>query len=226
METITDTLLERINHYVEERFAPLDPVLARNLAAAESAGLPQINVSAAQGKLLYLLTKLAGAKRVLEIGTLGGFSTTWLARALPARGRVVTLDVNPAHASVAKRSLEGAASGVSIDIRVGDAAESLEHMITQREDPFDVVFIDADKVRYVVYLDLALKLSHPGTLILADNVIRHGLVMDGATTDENARAAQAYNNTIASHPQLESIVLPILRDTVDGLAISIVRQGS
>jgi predicted O-methyltransferase YrrM len=222
METITDTLLEGINNYVEERFAPLDPVLARNLAAAESAGLPQINVSAAQGKLLYLLTKLAGAKRVLEIGTLGGFSTTWLARALPAGGRVVTLDVNPEHASVARRSLEGAAPGVSIDLRVGDAAESLKHMITQREDPFDVVFIDADKVRYVAYLDLALKLSHPGTLILADNVIRHGLVMDGATTDENARAAQAYNDTIASHPRLESIVLPILRDKVDGLAISIV----
>lgn len=225
METITDTLLERINDYVEERFAPLDPVLVRNLAAAESAGLPQINVSAAQGKLLYLLTKLAGAKRVLEIGTLGGFSTTWLARALPSGGRVVTLDVNPAHASVARRSLEGAAPGVAIDLRVGDAAESLNHMITNGEDPFDVVFIDADKVRYVIYLNLALRLSHPGTLILADNVIRHGLVMDETTTDENARAAQAYNNRIASHPRLESIVLPILRDSVDGLAISIVKQA-
>ena len=104
METITTSLLERINSYVEERFAPLDPVLERNLTAAESAGLPQINVSAAQGKLLYMLTKLAGAKRVLEIGTLGGFSTTWLARALPSGGQVVTLDVNPAHAGVARRS--------------------------------------------------------------------------------------------------------------------------
>ena len=223
MEPVTADLLERINNYVEERFAPLDAVLERNLEAARAAGLPTINVSAAQGKLLYLLTRIAGARRVLEVGTLGGFSTTWLARALPAGGGVVTLEVDPAHADVARRNLEGAAPGVTIDVRVGDAAESLHDMLERREPAFDLVFIDADKSRYVIYLDLVLRLSRPGTVILADNVIRHGLVMDETANDESARGARAYNTAISSHPRLETIVLPILRDTIDGLAISLVR---
>jgi predicted O-methyltransferase YrrM len=223
MEPTTEGLLERINSYVEELFAPLDDVLERNLKAAHDAGLPAINVSAAQGKLLYLLTRIAGARRVLEIGTLGGFSTTWLARAVPAGGRVVTLEVDPAHANIARRNLEGAAPGVTIDVRVGDAAGSLHDMIADGEPPFDLVFIDADKPRYVEYLDLALRLSRPGTVILADNVIRHGLVMDETAGDESGRGARAYNAAIAAQPRLDSIVLPILRDNVDGLAISIVR---
>jgi len=223
VEPTTEGLLERINSYVEELFAPLDGVLEGNLEAAHAAGLPEINVSAAQGKLLYLLTRIAGARRVLEVGTLGGFSTTWLARAVPPGGRVVTLEVDPARADVARRNLEGAAPGVTIDVRVGDAAESLHDMISHRETPFDLVFIDADKPRYMEYLNLALRLSRPGTVILADNVIRHGQVMDETTDDESARAARAYNAAIASHPRLDSIVLPILRDTIDGLAISVVR---
>lgn len=224
MEPGNGDLLDRIDRYVEELFAPLDPVLERNLDAAQAARLPAINVSAAQGKLLYMLTKIAGARRVLEVGTLGGFSTTWLARALPPGGDVVTLELHPAHADVARRSLEGAAPGVTIDVRVGDAADSLRDMIAHDEAPFDVAFIDADKPRYTEYLELVLQLSRPGTLILADNVIRHGLVMDETTGDESARGARAYNAAIASHPRLESIVLPILRGNVDGLAISIVRQ--
>jgi predicted O-methyltransferase YrrM len=223
MEPVTADLLERINSYIEERFAPLDPLLERNLRAADAAHLPMINVSAAQGKLLYLLTKMAGARRALEIGTLGGFSTTWLARALPPGGTVVTLEVNPAHADIARRNLEGAAPGVAIDLRVGDAAEALQAMIERGEPSFDVVFIDADKVRYVIYLDLVLRLSHPGTVILADNVIRHGLVMDRASSDESARGARNYNDAVASHPRLDTILVPLLRDTIDGVAISIVR---
>lgn len=223
MEPLTEGLLERIEGYVEELFAPVDPVLARNLEAAHAAGLPAINVSAAQGKLLYMLTRIAGARRVLEVGTLGGFSTTWLARALPAGGHVVTLEVDPDHVSIASKNLEGASPGVTIEVRVGDAAESLRAMIAHQEPTFDLAFIDADKHRYVTYLDLILQLSRPGTVILADNVIRHGLVLDEATDDPSARGARAYNAAIASHPRLESIVLPILRDKVDGLAISIVR---
>lgn len=223
MDLLTGELLERIDHYVEELFAPLDPVLTRNLEAARDAGLPEINVSAAQGKLLYMLARISGARRVLEVGTLGGFSTTWLARALPTGGQVVSLEVDPAHARIASRNLEGAAPGVTIDVRVGDAAESLRAMITRGEPAFDLAFIDADKHRYVEYLHLVLQLSRPGTVILADNVIRHGLVMDGGSDDVSARGARAYNAAIASHPRLESIVLPILRDNVDGLAISIVR---
>ncbi len=216
-------LLEQINDYIEERFAPLDATLARNLEAARAAGLPEIHVSAAQGKLLYMIAKIAGARRVLEVGTLSGFSTTWLARALPAGGEVVTLEKDPAHAEVARRNLDGVAPGVTIDVRTGDAAESLRAMIERKEATFDLVFIDADKLGYVVYLDLVLQLSRPGTVILADNVIRHGMVMDETTTDESARGARAYNAAIAAHPRLETILLPILRDTIDGLAISLVR---
>jgi len=223
MESLTGDLLERIDRYVEELFAPLDPVLARNLEAAHAAGLPAINVSAAQGKLLYMLTRIAGARRVLEVGTLGGFSTTWLARALPAGGHLVTLEVDPAHARIAASNLEGAAPGVTVDVRVGDAAESLRAMIAQGEPTFDLAFIDADKHRYVEYLNFVVQLSRPGTVILADNVIRHGLVIDEGSDDPSARGARAYNAAIASHPRLESIVLPILRDDIDGLAISIVR---
>jgi caffeoyl-CoA O-methyltransferase len=131
--------------------------------------------------------------------------------------------MDPGHADVARRNLQDAAPGVTIDLRVGDATASLQATIAGGERPFDVVLIDADKQGYVKYLELTLQLSRPGTVILADNVIRHGLVMDDATEDASARGARAYNAAIAVHPRLESIVLPILRDKVDGLAISVVR---
>jgi predicted O-methyltransferase YrrM len=216
-------LLERIDQYVEELFAPLDAALAANLARARAAGLPDINVSAAEGKLLYIITKIARARRVLEIGTLGGYSTSWLARALPAGGEVVTLELDPRHAEIARTSVHGVAPGVSVDIRVGDAVATLSSMIAAREQPFDVVFIDADKPRYLDYLELSLELSHAGTVILADNVLRHGSVMEAESDDPDARGARAFNTAIAAHARVESIVLPIIRDKVDGLSISIVK---
>jgi len=160
---------------------------------------------------------------VLEIGTLGGYSTTWLARALPADGLLVTLELDPKHADVARRNLERAALAPAIDLRVGPAAESLRDLIGSAVAPFDLIFLDADKSGYVEYLDLALQLSRPGTLILADNVIRHGLVLDSSPTDPNDAGAKAYNAAIAGNPRLESLVVPIVRARVDGLAISIVR---
>ena len=205
------------------RRSSLDAALSRNLADAEAAGLPAINVSPNQGRLLYLLAKIAGAKRVLEVGTLGGYSTTWLARALPADGLVVTLELDPRHAEVARRNLERAALAPAIDLRVGPAADSLRELIRSATAPFDLVFLDANKSGYVEYLDLALQLSRPGTLILADNVIRHGLVLDSKPADPNDAGAKAYNEAIAGDPRLESLILPIVRARVDGLAISIVR---
>jgi predicted O-methyltransferase YrrM len=222
VKPIDEALLERIDRYIEDLFVGHDDVLARNVERAAAAGLPAINVSATQGKLMYLLTKIAGARRVLEIGTLGGYSTTWLARALPAGGTVISLEIDPKHAEVARENLRGAAPGVHIEIKVGDAADELAGMIAAREEPFDLVFIDADKPRYVEYLGLSLQLSRPGTVILADNLIRHGLVLDADTRDESARGARAYNEAIARHPRLSSIVLPILRERIDGLSISVV----
>ena len=216
-------LLQRIDDYIEDLFTPQDATLSQNLADAEAAGLPSINVSPNQGKLLYLIVKMARANRVLEIGTLGGYSTTWMARALPAGGTLVTLELDPAHAEVARTSITRSAPVADVSVRVGRASELLREMIASGEAPFDVVFIDADKPGYPEYLDLALQLSRPGTVILADNLIRNGLVLDKQTADANALAARAFNHAIASHPRLESIVVPIVRRAIDGLSISIVK---
>jgi predicted O-methyltransferase YrrM len=223
METVNEQLIERIDAYIEALFTPSDAALIQNLADADAAGLPAINVSPNQGRLLYLLAKIVGANRVLEVGTLGGYSTTWLARALPADGLLVTLELDPRHAEVAQRSLDRAAPAPAIDLRVGPAADSLRELIRDATAPFDLIFLDANKSGYVEYLGLALELSRPGTLILADNVIRHGLVLDPNPEDPNDAGAKAYNEAIARHPRLESLILPIVRARVDGLSISLVR---
>lgn len=215
-------LLERIDAYIEGLFIAPDAALSANLRAAEAGGLPAIHVSPNQGKLLYLLVRIARAARVLEVGTLGGYSTTWLARGLVPGGRLVTLELEARHAEVARASIARGAPHVDVDLRVGPAADLLRAMIDAGEPPFDVVFIDADKPGYETYLALALQLARPGTLILADNVIRDGLVLDAAPADPNARAARAFNAAIAAHPRLESLILPIMREYVDGLSISIV----
>jgi predicted O-methyltransferase YrrM len=214
--------LERIDDYIASLFGSDDPALARNLADAEAAGLPPINVSANQGRLIYLLAKMSRAERILEIGTLGGYSTTCLARALPPGGMVVSLEVSHHHATVARRSIGRAVPGVRVEVRVGPAAVTLRQMAAARERPFDFVFIDADKPGYVEYLGLVVPLSRPGTVILADNVIRDGLVMAAAPAEANAMAARAFNAAIAAHPRLESIIVPVVRRTIDGMSISIV----
>ena len=206
-------LLGRIDDYIQDLFTHQDPALLQNLHDASAAGLPTINVSPNQGKLLYLIVKIARANRALEIGTLGGYSTTWIARALPQGGKVVTLELRSEHAEVARKNLARAVHGVDVDVRVGPAADLLRSMIASGEPPFDVVFIDADKMGYVEYLTLALQLSRPGTVILADNLIRNGLVLDSHPTDANAQGARAFNAALAAHPRLESLVVPLIRKT-------------
>jgi predicted O-methyltransferase YrrM len=225
MQPVNEKLIERIDAYIEDLFNQPDEALSQNLADTDAAGLPHINVSPNQGRLLYLLAKLAGAKRVLEIGTLGGYSTTWLARALPPGGRVITLELESRNAGVARRNLERAGVGSVVDVRVGPAADSLRDLIRSATAPFDLIFIDADKSGYPEYLELALQLSRPGTLILADNVIRHGQVLDSHPADPHDAGAKAYNEAIARHPRLESLILPIVRARVDGMAISIVKEA-
>ena len=220
----TPTLLERIDGYIESLFVPADAALARGLAASQAAGLPAIHVSPTEGKLLSLLVSMSGARRVLEIGTLGGYSTAWLARGLPKDGRIVTLELDPTHADVARRNLDGSVTGVMIDIRVGPAADTLRALIAAREPAFDFIFIDADKPGYPAYLDLGIQLSRPGTVIVADNVIRNGAVLDEPPGDENARAARRFNAALAGDHRLESIVVPIVRQYVDGISISLVKR--
>ena len=223
MEAFDAPLAVKVDQYIEQLFNPQDEALLQNLHEAGVAGLPTINVSPNEGKLLYLLAKMSGAKRILEIGTLGGYSTTWLARALPADGKVITLELDEKHAAVARQNLDRAGVADRVEVRVGRAAESLRQMIDQQAAPFDLIFIDADKTSYVAYLDLALQLAHAGTVILADNLIRNGRVIADQPGDASARGAKAYNESMAARPELESIILPIIRENLDGLSISIVR---
>ena len=221
-EAFNEQLAEQIDHYIERLFVRPDESLTQNLKDAAAAGLPTINISPNEGKLLYLIAKMSRAKRMLEIGTLGGYSTTWLARALPVDGKLITLELDQKHADVARRNLNRAGVSDRVEIRVGRAVDSLRTLIDHVETPFDLIFVDADKPSYPDYLTLAMQLAHPGTIILADNLIRNGRVLNAQSTDESARGARAYNAAIAAHPRLESIVLPIIRENLDGLAISIV----
>jgi len=215
-----------IEKYIERLFVAPDPALAQGLSDADSAGLPQIQVSPNQGKLLYLLTKIIGARRVLEIGTLGGYSTTWFARALPDGGTVTTLEVDRTHAAVARRSVDRAGVGNRVTIEVGPGAQTMQRFIAQRVAPFDLIFIDADKPGYSEYLDLSVKLSRPGTVIIADNLIRDGAVLEEQPEEDNARAARAFNAKLAAESRLESIIIPVLGKRIDGMSISIVKQSA
>ncbi|HEX2144575.1 MAG TPA: O-methyltransferase [Glycomyces sp.] len=198
-----------------------DEALSEATAAAQRAGLPPISVSAAQGKLLYLLAKVLGAKRVLEIGTLGGYSAIWMARALPADGHLISLEYSPRHADVASGNIARAGLVGTVEIRVGAAAESLPKLAAEGVEPFDMVFIDADKGGYPNYLDWSLKLTHPGSLIVADNVVRGGAVADGLSRDPNVQGVRSYLEKVAADPRLEGTVMQTVGvKGYDGLSIA------
>jgi predicted O-methyltransferase YrrM len=220
-ETFDADLARKVDRYIEALLVPRDEALEQGLRNAEAAGLPAIAVSPNEGKLLYLLARIARAARILEIGTLGGYSTAWLARALLPGGRLVTLELEPRNAEVARANLARAGVAERVEVRVGPAAASLREMIARGEPPFDLVFIDADKASYPEYLELSLRLAHPGTVILADNVVRNGRVIEAAAADPSTAAVRAFNERLAT-PRLESIIVPIIRDDLDGLSISIV----
>ena len=203
------------DRYISDLFAPQDDALSACLAAMHEGGLPEINVSASEGKLLYLLASIMGARRILEVGTLGGYSTTWLARALPADGRLLSLEIDPHHADVARGNIARAGLAGRVEIRVGTAAESLRTLPSTGEAPFDIAFIDADKGGYVEYLALCYPLVRSGGLILGDNALSHN-ALDPASGSPIAR----YNSAVAAHPGLESVIVPTLRHSIDGLLIS------
>ncbi len=222
-ETLDAELVRRVDAYIERLFVPRDEALERALAEARTAGFPLIHVSPNLGKLLYLIARMTRAARILEIGTLAGYSTIWLARALPPDGRLVTLELDERHAALARENLVRAGVDDRVDIRVGRATESLRAMIAAGEAPFDLVFIDADKESYVEYLDLSLQLARPGSVILADNLIRHARVLEDVPQDAQVRAIKAFNEALAADARLESLILPIVREKLDGISVSIVR---
>lgn len=198
-----------------------DERLAEATAAAQRAGLPPISVSPAQGKFLYLLAKTLGARRILEIGTLGGYSAIWMARALPADGHLISLEYSPRHAEVASGNVARAGLVGTVEIRVGDAREQLPALASEGAEPFDMVFIDADKGGYPAYLDWALELTRPGSLIVADNVVRGGAVADGLSRDPNVQGVRSYLEKVAADPRLEGTVMQTVGvKGYDGISIA------
>jgi predicted O-methyltransferase YrrM len=203
---VVENIWDEVDAYFDTELNAADPGLESAVKASAAAGLPSIQVSAAQGKLLYLLALAQGAKRILEVGTLGGYSALWLARALPADGRLVTLEVNPRHAEVARGNFETAKVADRIEIHVGPALETLQRLRGQSLAPFDLVFIDADKVNNLGYVQAALELSRIGTLIMVDNVVRRGSVVS-VDHDEAVRAVRNMTAWIGEEPRLAATVI-------------------
>ena len=193
---------EAVDAYIAELFVGADPGLDGALAASREAELPPINVAPNQGKLLHLLARAIGARSVLEVGTLAGYSTIWLARALPPDGRVVTLEIDPRHADVARQNLERAGVGDMVTIRIGRAVDSLAELAAEGAGPFDFVFIDADKQSNADYFEWAMRLSRPGTLIVVDNVVRDGAVVDSASDDPAIAGTRRLNERMAAEPRV------------------------
>ena len=216
-------LLARIDRYIEVRFAPQDEALEAAVRESRRAGLPEIQVSTNEAKLLQLLAEMVGAGRILEVGTLGGYSAIHFGRALPEDGTLVSLEIDERHAKVARENVERAGLSGKVEIRVGDARELLARIAESGEGPFDIVFIDADKEGYPEYLEWAMRLTRPGSLILGDNTVRGGSILD--PRDDSARATNEFNERIAGDPRLSAILLPILRERIDGLTIARVREG-
>jgi predicted O-methyltransferase YrrM len=195
---------DAVDRYYAELFAAADPVMDEVLAASRKAGLPDIQVSPLQGRMLMLLAQAAGAKRILEVGTLGGYSSIWLARALPKEGKLITLEYEPHHAQVAKDNIARAGLAAQVEIRIGAGVDSMKVLIAEASAPFDFIFIDADKPGYPAYLELALKLVKPGSLILADNMVRNGRVADAKSRDESVLGARKFNELVNANPRLSA----------------------
>ena len=205
---------QRLDTFISNLFAHEDDALRSALVDMEREGLPSINVSASEGQTLHVLARAIGAKRILEVGTLGGYSTIWLARALPEGGRLVSLELDPHHADVARHNVARAGLANSVEIRVGRASESLAKMAG--EGPFDLAFIDADKDGYVGYLDQVVPLVRPGGLILGDNTLTHSALDPNADT-----GITRYNAAVAARTDLVSVIIPTLRHEIDGLLVSV-----
>lgn len=212
-----------VDRYLTDLFVRTDPVLDAALAASEAAGLPAIHVSPNQGKLLYLLALATGARKILEIGTLGGYSTIWLARALPPDGRLISLEAVEKHAEVARANLAGAGLSGVTEVRVGCASDTLPRLVAEGAGPFDFIFIDADKTGYPDYFRWSLCLSRKGTLIVADNIVRKGAIVDAASTDDNVQAVRRFNELVAAEPRVTATAIQTVGSKgYDGLAVTLV----
>ena len=223
MGAMSQDLWTAVDRYISDLLVPADPALDEALAASAAAGLPPISVSSNEGKLLHLLARIQGARRILEIGTLGGYSTIWLARALPADGRLVTLEADPKHAEVACANLARAGLAGVVDVRVGRALDTLPRLLDEGQGPFDLVFLDADKPSNAEYVRWALRLSRPGTVIVADNVVRGGALVDERSDNSGIRGTRAMFELLAAEPRLSATAVQTVGSKgYDGFAIAVV----
>ena len=216
-----------VDRYINDTLVGSDPVLEAAVQASVEAGLPEIAVTPSQGKLLHLLALATRARRVLEIGTLGGYSAIWLGRALPPDGRLVTLEADPKHAEIARGNLDRAGLTETVEIRLGAALDTLPQLAAEGGGGFDLVFIDADKANIPQYVTWALRLSHPGTLLVIDNVVRDGKVADQFSDDADVQGVRRANELIAADPRISATVLQTVgAKGYDGLAIALVTGGA
>ena len=212
-----------VDHYFTDLLVSPDPALEATLQTSAAAGLPPIQVTPPQGKLLWLLARVSGARTILEIGTLGGYSAIWLGRALPADGRLTTLEADPQHAEIARANLARAGLAHMVDVRLGPALESLPQLAAEGRGPFDLIFIDADKPNVPDYFNWALKLSRPGSLIVVDNVVRDGAVVDSASRDSGVRGMRRLLELVAAEPRVSATALQTVGTKgYDGFAIALV----
>ncbi len=218
-------LFTAVDRYIDELFVSDDPASNPAFDFGRDRGLPQHQVSPNQGKLLYLFARLIGAQRILELGTLAGYSSVWLARALPDGGSLMTLECDPLHAEIAHSNLAHMELGDKVEILVGPALKSLSQIAGRGNQTFDLVFLDADKINYPAYLDWAVRLTRPGGLILADNIIREGAILTPLDEDDAALGAADFNEKLARDPRLEAVILQqVGAKGHDGLAIARVKE--
>jgi caffeoyl-CoA O-methyltransferase len=216
-------LFESVDKYISDLFGYEDEVLKGTIKSMEAAHIPAISVSANQGKFLQLIARINGAKRILELGTLGGYSTIWLGRALPYDGYLLTLELEQAHADVALQNIIKAGLDGVVEIKVGPALELLPQLVAAAVEPFDLIFIDADKPPYAEYFEWALKLSRPGTVIIADNVIREGQVLDEHPTDKRVLGVKKFNKALAENKRVSATIFQTIGTKEhDGMAIAVV----
>jgi predicted O-methyltransferase YrrM len=221
---MNQTTWTAVDDFISDTLIGSDPVQEETLRSNAAEELPAIDVAPNQGKLLYLLAKICGAKRILEIGTLGGYSTIWLARALPPDGRLVTLEFSDKHAAVAKANIARAGFAERVEIRIGPALESLVELAGEGEEAFDLIFLDADKPNNPNYLDWALRFSRPGTVILGDNVVREGEIADPSSTDDRVVGSRQLLEKMGTDPRLEATAIQTVGSKgYDGFALGVVR---
>jgi len=215
-----------VDRYITDKLLPHDASLEAALQASTDADLPAISVSPNQGKLLHLLARACGARNILEIGTLGGYSTIWLARALPKDGRLITLEYEPKHAQVARANLSRAGVADLVELRVGAALETLAQLAAERRGPFDFIFIDADKENYPGYWEWALKLARRGTMIIADNVVRNGAVTDACSSDPRVQAVRRLHELIAAESRVSATTIQTVGSKgYDGFTLAMVVEN-